>query len=139
MLLVNTRGGDTNSRVRIYLFLHPNHSELASLIGGMLHASALREHVLVVNTREDTAEPFERRSAKYSGLRSLKCKRDSLPLRRMLRLACRMGWESNVALLPYDDNWRLHRKISHGSFSPKHGNTYHPLVKKYTRTSRSFL
>jgi hypothetical protein len=53
-------------------FFHPNPAERAltislPLIGGILYASALGEHILVVNTQEDAEELFERRSAKYSG------------------------------------------------------------------------
>jgi len=39
----------------------------SSLTGGILHASALGKHILVVNMRGGAEELFERRSAKYFG------------------------------------------------------------------------
>ncbi|KAF8959261.1 cytochrome P450 [Flammula alnicola] len=90
----------------------------------ILHASALGNHIVVLNKREDADELFERRSKKYSD-------RPVIPTIKM------MGWERNVALIPYGDDWRMHRKICQQNFRQEAAPKYYPIqlekVKQFLR------
>ncbi|KDR69746.1 hypothetical protein GALMADRAFT_160252 [Galerina marginata CBS 339.88] len=93
----------------------------------LLHASALGNHLLIINSCEDADELFERRSRKYSG-------RPALPVTKL------MGWEFNVGLLPYGELWRFHRKICQQNFSRKVAPKYHAVeLEKVHQMLRNLL
>lgn len=91
--------------------------------GDILHASALGNHIVVLNKRADVEELFERRAAIYSDrppihilslwVSSPSCTPNSNPL--TLHNG-RLGWDYNFAFLSYGPAWRLHRKICKQNF-----------------------
>ncbi|KAF8957568.1 cytochrome P450 [Flammula alnicola] len=83
----------------------------------ILHASVLGNHILVVNAREEAAEIFERRSTKYSD-------RPVVPTLQMI------GWEWNVALIRYGEDWRMHRKICQQNFRQEAAPKYNQVQLK---------
>ncbi|KAF8957569.1 cytochrome P450 [Flammula alnicola] len=90
----------------------------------ILYASAFGNHIVVLNKREDADELFEIRSKMYSD-------RPVIPMVKM------MGWERNIALIPYGDDWRIHRKICQQNFRQEAAPKYHPIqldkVKQFLR------
>ncbi|KAF8959259.1 cytochrome P450 [Flammula alnicola] len=90
----------------------------------ILHASALGNHVVVLNKLEDADELLERRSRKYSD-------RPAIPVVKL------MGWEGNVALMSYGNDWRIHRKICQQNFRQDAAPKYYPIqldkVKEFLR------
>ncbi|KAF7374540.1 O-methylsterigmatocystin oxidoreductase [Mycena sanguinolenta] len=65
----------------------------------IVHASALGQHIVVVNSVKTAVEIFEKRAHMYSGR----------PVLTMVEL---MGWDFSFALLPDGDKWRDHKKCS---------------------------
>ncbi|KAF8973005.1 cytochrome P450 [Flammula alnicola] len=83
---------------------------------GIVFASVLGSHVLVINKREDAEELLTKRAAKYS----------NRPLIPILSL---MGWDpAMVPLLRYGETWRLHRKIMQQNFNYEAAKQYRPIT-----------
>ncbi|KAF4619935.1 hypothetical protein D9613_004662 [Agrocybe pediades] len=80
----------------------------------ILHAEAFGNHILVLNSLENADELLERRSKIYSD-------RPRIPLVKIL------GWEFNIALMHFDDSWRLHRKICQQNFRKGASDEYDPI------------
>ncbi|KAF4619930.1 hypothetical protein D9613_004665 [Agrocybe pediades] len=80
----------------------------------ILHAEALGNHILVLNSLEDADELLEKRSKNYSD-------RPHIPLVKIL------GWEFNISLMQFDDVWRLHRKICQQNFRKGASEEYDPV------------
>ncbi|KAF8161637.1 cytochrome P450 [Crassisporium funariophilum] len=83
--------------------------------GSIVHASALGNHVVVINKLEDADELFQRRSQKYSD-------RPNVPILGL------MGWDYNFGLLSYGEEWRYHRKICQQNFRLEAASSYHPTI-----------
>ncbi|KAF7374534.1 O-methylsterigmatocystin oxidoreductase [Mycena sanguinolenta] len=83
----------------------------------IVHASALGQHIVIVNSVKTAVEIFEKRAHLYSGR----------PVLAMLDL---MGWDFNFALLSGGDKWREHRKMFHQHFRPDVSRNYHPIQMK---------
>lgn len=45
----------------------------------------------------------------------------------------RMGWEFNVALMPYGDEWRQHRRVCQQHFNPQTARKYESLQMEKVR------
>ncbi|KAF9477123.1 cytochrome P450 [Pholiota conissans] len=69
----------------------------------ILHAGALGNHIIVLNSLEDAEELLERRASNYSD-------RLQMP---MIEL---MGFHTNMAIMPYGPLWRRHRRIAQQNF-----------------------
>ncbi|KAH9480332.1 Cytochrome P450 monooxygenase 98 [Psilocybe cubensis] len=80
----------------------------------ILHAEALGNHLLILNKREDAIELLEQRAKIYSD-------RPQMPIIKL------MGWEYNVALLSYGDEWRQHRRICQQNFNPQASLKYESI------------
>jgi len=103
--------------------------------GTILHLEALGSHVIVLNSLKDADELLEKRARIYSD-------RPHIPILKMwvalklysiiFDLACcnRMGWDVNVSLLHYNDDWRFHRKICQQNFRQDASHEYLPIQKK---------
>ncbi|KDR84601.1 hypothetical protein GALMADRAFT_56030 [Galerina marginata CBS 339.88] len=83
----------------------------------LIHASALGQHILVINSREDADALFEQRSRKYSD-------RPASPIVKL------MGWEFNMGLLGYGEAWRFHRKLAQQNFGREAAEKYHAVATK---------
>ncbi|PPQ81783.1 hypothetical protein CVT25_013670 [Psilocybe cyanescens] len=93
----------------------------------IVHAESLGNHVVVLNRLEDAIELLEQRAKLYSD-------RPSLPIFPL------MGWDFNVALMPYGDAWRQHRRLCQQNFNPQAVRKYEPLqTEKVQRFLRSLL
>ncbi|PPQ68463.1 hypothetical protein CVT24_005560 [Panaeolus cyanescens] len=66
---------------------------------------------------EDAEELFEKRAAIYSS-------------RIVLATRDMMGWDYNVASFTYDDNWRIHRRISQQHLKAESAHMYHPIQSR---------
>ncbi|KAF8868692.1 cytochrome P450 [Infundibulicybe gibba] len=87
----------------------------------ILHAEALGQHIIILNSREAAVDIMERRAANYSS-------RPSLP---MLEL---MDWiDSNAPLLPHGDKWRRHRRVFQQGFRKDAAVQYEPIETKKIR------
>ncbi|KAF7374551.1 O-methylsterigmatocystin oxidoreductase [Mycena sanguinolenta] len=80
----------------------------------IVHASALGQRIVVVNSVKTAVEIFEKRAHLYSG-------RPVLPMVEL------MGWDFTFLLLPAGDKWRDHRKMFQQHFRPDVARNYHPI------------
>uniref|UniRef100_A0A8H7XY19 Cytochrome P450 n=1 Tax=Psilocybe cubensis TaxID=181762 RepID=A0A8H7XY19_PSICU len=80
----------------------------------IVHAESLGNHVTVLNKREDAEELLEQRAKVYSD-------RVTMPIFNLL------GWEYNVALMPYGDEWRQHRRVCQQNFNPHAAQRYETI------------
>ncbi|KAF7374544.1 O-methylsterigmatocystin oxidoreductase [Mycena sanguinolenta] len=83
----------------------------------VVHASAVGQHIVVVNSVKTAIEIFEKRAHVYSGR----------PVLTMLEL---MGWNYSFSFLPGGDKWRDHRKMFQQHFRPDVSRDYHPIQMK---------
>ncbi|KAH9475493.1 Cytochrome P450 monooxygenase COX2 [Psilocybe cubensis] len=86
----------------------------------ILHAEALGNHVVILNSREDAIALLEQHAKLYSD-------RPQMPIFPL------MGWEFNVALLPYGDEWRQHRRVCQQNFNPQTARKYESLQMEKVR------
>ncbi|PPQ97018.1 hypothetical protein CVT26_001123 [Gymnopilus dilepis] len=83
--------------------------------GPILHASSFGKHFVILNRFSDAEELLERRAKIYSD-------RTQLPIFKL------MGWASLTGLLPYGNEWRMHRKLYQKHFRSEAIPDYHPLL-----------
>ncbi|KAF7346382.1 O-methylsterigmatocystin oxidoreductase [Mycena sanguinolenta] len=83
----------------------------------VVHASALGQHIVVVNSIKAAVELFEKRSHIHS----------DRPVITMIEL---IGWESNVAFMPVGDRWRKHRRMLQQHFRRDMSQNYHTIQMK---------
>ncbi|KAF7374521.1 O-methylsterigmatocystin oxidoreductase [Mycena sanguinolenta] len=83
----------------------------------IVHASALGQHFVVVNSVKAAAELFEKRAHLYSGR----------PALTMIEL---MGWDFNLGSLPWGDKWRDYRKMFQQHFRQDVSRSYRPIQMK---------
>ncbi|KAI0064159.1 cytochrome P450 [Artomyces pyxidatus] len=69
---------------------------------------------IIVNTRKAARELYERRSTVYA----------DRPQLTMINL---MGWDFDTSLIPYNDEWRAHRKIFHHNLNTWNAPAHHPV------------
>ncbi|KAF7374506.1 O-methylsterigmatocystin oxidoreductase [Mycena sanguinolenta] len=83
----------------------------------IVHASALGQHIVVVNSVKTAVEIFKKRAHLYNGR----------PVLTMVEL---MGWDFTFALLSGGDKWRDHRKMFQQHFRQDMSRNYHPIQMK---------
>ncbi|KAF7374525.1 O-methylsterigmatocystin oxidoreductase [Mycena sanguinolenta] len=83
----------------------------------IVHANALGQHIVVVNSVKTAVEIFEKRAHLYSGR----------PVLAMVEL---MGWDFTFVLLSGGDKWREHRKMFQQHFRQDVSRKYHPIQMK---------
>ncbi|KAF7374545.1 O-methylsterigmatocystin oxidoreductase [Mycena sanguinolenta] len=83
----------------------------------IVHASALGQHIVVINSVKTAVEIFEKRSHLYS----------DRPVLTMVEL---MGWDFAFVMLPAGDKWRDHRKMFHQHFRQDVARNYRPIQMK---------
>ncbi|KAF7374574.1 O-methylsterigmatocystin oxidoreductase [Mycena sanguinolenta] len=83
----------------------------------IVHASALGQHIVVVNSVKTAVEIFEKRAHVYS----------DRPVLTMVEL---MGWDFCFAFLPGGDKWRDYRRIFHQHFRQDVSRNYYPIQMK---------
>ncbi|KAA1473750.1 cytochrome P450 [Dentipellis sp. KUC8613] len=81
---------------------------------------ALGQLTVVINSKTAAKELLERRSAIYS----------DRPTPIMIKL---LGWDFNLAWIPYSDKWRVRRRILHENFHAQAVLAYRPLQKTKIR------
>ncbi|KAF9222718.1 cytochrome P450 [Gyrodon lividus] len=87
----------------------------ASIYGKIFHFYFLNQNIITLNTEEAARALLEQRSTIYS----------DRPLdARILELH---GLASNVAFMPYGDEWRVHRKVLHHAFRATVTPNYWPI------------
>ncbi|PPQ72452.1 hypothetical protein CVT24_003118 [Panaeolus cyanescens] len=74
----------------------------------------ITQYALVLNSREDVEELFERRAAIYSD-------------RPEFATVDLLGWDYNVAILRYGDLWRRCRRICQQLFKVQTAHQFHPV------------
>ncbi|KAF8880396.1 cytochrome P450 [Infundibulicybe gibba] len=84
----------------------------------ILHAEALGQHIIVLNSLEDAVEILERRASNYSD-------RPGFP---MLELAGLVDF--NAVLLPHSELWQRHRRVFQQSFRQDAIAAYEPIEMK---------
>ncbi|KAF7346399.1 O-methylsterigmatocystin oxidoreductase [Mycena sanguinolenta] len=93
----------------------------------VVHASALGQHIVIVNSVKAAVELFEKRSDKYS----------DRPFLAMLDL---MGWLFHVGFMPLGAKWRKYRRMFQQHFRPDMSRSYHPIqMKKIHQLLRALL
>ncbi|KAF8139519.1 cytochrome P450 [Mycena galopus ATCC 62051] len=83
----------------------------------LIHASALGQHVVVVNSVKTAVELFEKRSHIYS----------DRPVVTMVEL---MGWDFNMGLMSVGDTWRQHRRMFQQQFRRDMSQNYRSIQLK---------
>ncbi|KAF7346386.1 O-methylsterigmatocystin oxidoreductase [Mycena sanguinolenta] len=93
----------------------------------VVHASALGQHVVVVNSIKAAVELFEKRAYIYS----------DRPVITMIEL---MGWDFNLGFMPVGDRWRKHRRMLQQNFRRDMSRNYHSIqLKKIRQLLRELL
>ncbi|KAJ6508849.1 cytochrome P450 [Mycena sanguinolenta] len=87
------------------------------LKGDLVHASALGQHIIMVNSVKTAFELFEKRSHIYS----------DRPAITMVEL---IGWDFNIGLMPLGDKWRKRRRMIQQHFRRDVSRTYRPIQRK---------
>ncbi|KAJ7459915.1 cytochrome P450 [Mycena latifolia] len=82
--------------------------------GDIVHARIFGQHIVFVNSVKIASDLFEKRSHIYS----------DRPAAPMIDL---IGWDFNVGLMPYTDNWRQHRRLFQQCFRRDISKTYQPI------------
>ncbi|KAF7365160.1 O-methylsterigmatocystin oxidoreductase [Mycena venus] len=85
--------------------------------GDVVHASALGQHIVIVNSVKAANELFEKRAHIYS----------DRPIVTMIEL---MGWDFNVGLMPLGDRWRQDRRMFQQHFRRDIALNYRPVQLK---------
>ncbi|KAF8872237.1 cytochrome P450 [Infundibulicybe gibba] len=87
----------------------------------ILHAEALGQHIIILNSHEAATEILERRASGYSG-------RPTIP---MLEL---MDWvDFNASLLPHGEQWQRHRRVFQQNFRKAAVVQYEPIEMRKVR------
>ncbi|KAF8817039.1 cytochrome P450 [Phlegmacium glaucopus] len=86
----------------------------AKIYGDIIHFRIYGQHTIILNSVEDVREMFEQRAGLYS----------DRPKNVMVDL---MGWDFNVNLMAYGDNWRRHRRLCQQIFRPKSSLAYRTI------------
>ncbi|KAH9483138.1 Cytochrome P450 monooxygenase COX2 [Psilocybe cubensis] len=100
------------------------YSEWTKTYGDMIYFEVLGQPFIVLNSLQRTIDLFDKRSSNYS---------DRMRMPMVLEL---MDWDYNMAMLPYGQWWRRHRRAFTEHF-------HHNIVWKYQptqlRETRAFL
>ncbi|KAH9478386.1 Cytochrome P450 monooxygenase COX2 [Psilocybe cubensis] len=89
----------------------------------ILYAEALGIRFLVLNDAADAAQLLE-----SSSRAKIYADRPLIPIVKV------MGWEKNVAIMPYGDAWRQHRRVIQNNFNnPKAVQKFEPIQTKKIR------
>ncbi|KAF8139501.1 cytochrome P450 [Mycena galopus ATCC 62051] len=83
----------------------------------IIHASALGQHIVVVNSVKTAVEFFEKRSHIYS----------DRPVITMVEL---MGWDFNMGFMSVGDTWRQHRRMFQQQFRRDMSQNYRSIQLK---------
>ncbi|KAF4621051.1 hypothetical protein D9613_001199 [Agrocybe pediades] len=85
------------------------------VIHRILHLEALGNHIIILNSVEDADELLEKRAQNYSD-------RPVIPIIKL------MGWDFTMIIMPHNDEWRLHRRITQQNFRHAEAPKYHPIM-----------
>ncbi|KAI6122251.1 cytochrome P450 [Pisolithus croceorrhizus] len=91
----------------------------AKHFGGITYYTLLGQEIVIINDEETAHELMAKRSPIYSD-RPYICMNEFC----MVPLDSRFGLDFNTGLLPYGDEWRLHRKLSNVAFSKTNSKKY---------------
>ncbi|KIP08000.1 hypothetical protein PHLGIDRAFT_105055 [Phlebiopsis gigantea 11061_1 CR5-6] len=84
----------------------------------IIYFRLLSTHVIVLNSIQVAKDLLEKRALVYSGR----------PFSVMIHELT--GWDRNLALMDYGDEWRSHRRMFHQQFTPKVIPEYHPASQR---------
>ncbi|KAF5364651.1 hypothetical protein D9758_005513 [Tetrapyrgos nigripes] len=84
----------------------------------VIHIDVMGDHTVVLNSVKAATELLDHRSSNYSS-------RPAMPMVDDL-----MGWEWDLAHMPYSDRWRRHRKTFTHYFQPRAITEHHPFQRK---------
>jgi cytochrome P450 len=90
------------------------YAKWAKVYGDIFHFRIYGQHTIILNSVNDAQELFEKRAGVYS----------DRPKNVMVNL---MGWDFNVNLMAYGDNWRRHRRLCQQLFRPKASLAYQTI------------
>ncbi|KAJ7222152.1 cytochrome P450 [Mycena pura] len=101
----------------------------------IIHFNLAGTSVIVLSSLEATYTLLEKRSAMYSD-------RSAWTMVKEL-----MGWDFNIALMNYGDEWRTHRRLFNGAFNAKAALKYRPheligthvLLERLLQSPQDFL
>ena len=108
------------------------------LLGDMVYFSVLGRHFLILGSHQRTADLLEKRSSNYSDRMRMPMVMelyvsDSCHFNVFVKqnfIHCRMGWDFNMAFMPYGLWWRKHRKSMHEYFHANAVSKYLPIQKR---------
>ncbi|KAJ7891635.1 cytochrome P450 [Mycena olivaceomarginata] len=81
----------------------------------IIHLDLAGTSVIVLSSFEATDALFEKRSSLYSD-------RGDFPMLTEL-----MGWDFDIAMMKYGEEWRTHRRLFNGAFNVKASRKYEPV------------
>ncbi|KAF8872235.1 cytochrome P450 [Infundibulicybe gibba] len=87
----------------------------------ILHAEALGQHIIILNSREAAVDIMEQRASRYSS-------RPSIPMLELMDFI-----DFNTALLPHGEQWRRHRRVFQQSFRKAAVVQYEPIEMRKVR------
>ncbi|KAF8554406.1 cytochrome P450 [Imleria badia] len=99
-----------------------SYTRWGKIYGDLVYTRLLNQEVIVINSEEVAKDLLERRSSNYS---------DRPAIIRMTNDF--FGWSFNSVMVPYNDRWRLHRRLFHQAFRPEAALNYHPVQLQKAR------
>jgi cytochrome P450 len=105
-------------------------------VGNLMHISVLGEHLIIINSQKVAEELLEKRSRNYSD-------RPEIPVMHMYdpcsprdSKSCfdRNGWQVNMGLKHYGNEWRRDRRVLHQRLRREVASSLHPLEVARART-----
>ncbi|KAF9462161.1 cytochrome P450 [Collybia nuda] len=98
------------------------YADWSSTLGDVLYMEVLNNPLVILNSSKAATELLEKRSVNYAD-------RPSLVMANEL-----MGWDWDMAHMPYSDRWRQHRKMFHQYFRPQAVPAYQQIQVEATTT-----
>ncbi|KAJ7935552.1 cytochrome P450 [Mycena leptocephala] len=87
--------------------------------GDLVHASALGQHIIIINSVKTAYEFFEKRSHIYSD-----------PSYFTYTICHSMGWDFNMGVMRLGDRWKHHRRMFQQHFRRDMSRNYRPVQMK---------
>ncbi|KAF9479692.1 cytochrome P450 [Pholiota conissans] len=94
------------------------YTEWKGKYGDIFSFTVFGKTTIVLNSLKAATELLDKRSSKFSGRP------------RMVMADELLGWEWDLAHMPYTDRWRRHRRMFHQYFQPRNIASFYPFQKK---------
>lgn len=99
-----------------------SYTEWGKTYGDLVYSRILNQEIVIINSEELAKDLLDRRSSNYS---------DRPEIIRMTNDF--FGWSFNTVMIPYNNRWRLHRRLFHQAFRAEAALSYRPMQMRKSR------